>query len=153
MSRRHTHRFKWGCSGINHRAKRPFNLETTDRGDAEACQALMFQPLPYSHGVLVQGRVCKPFAHECWLIRTERRPMRASIRINRWPTHARVGKPEGSCSQAATAISDVSSFGWPRKPSASSVDIQSRSAMPCSPYSAMYGPKKSRIPSLNYSCV
>jgi hypothetical protein len=64
----------------------------------------MFQPLPRSQGVLAHGHVCKPFAHECWLIRHERWPKGSCIRTDRWPTHARVCKPEGYCSQAATAI-------------------------------------------------
>ena len=49
--------------------------------------------LPPSQGVLAQGRVCKPFTHECGLIRTERQPTGAWIRTDRWPTRARVRKP------------------------------------------------------------
>jgi hypothetical protein len=64
----------------------------------------MFQPLPRSQGVLAHGHVCKPFAHECWLIRHERWPKGSCIRTDRWPTHALVCKPEGYCSQAATAM-------------------------------------------------
>jgi hypothetical protein len=77
-------------------------LEMVYRGEAAAYRALIVQPLAHSHGVLARGRVCKPFARECWLIRHERWPKRACIRTDRWPTYARVGKPEGSCSQAAT---------------------------------------------------
>jgi hypothetical protein len=67
---------------------------------AEACQALIVQPLACSHGVLAHGRVCKPFARECGLIRHKRWPTAPCIRTDRWPTSARVGKPEGCCSQA-----------------------------------------------------
>ena len=52
--------------------------------------------------MLAHGPVCKPFAHERWLIRHERWPKASCLRTDRWPTSARVGKPEGSCSQAAT---------------------------------------------------
>jgi hypothetical protein len=55
--------------------------------------------------VLARGRVCKPFAEECWLICDERWPTGSWIRTDRWRTHARVCKPEGYCSQAATLIS------------------------------------------------
>jgi hypothetical protein len=42
------------------------------------------------------------FAHECWLICRERWPKGSCLRTDRWPIHARVCKPEGYCSQAAT---------------------------------------------------
>src|SRR5687768_13206681 len=63
---------------------------------------VIFQPLACSHGVLAHGRVCKPFAHERWLIRHERWPKASCLRTERWPISARVCKPERSCSQAAT---------------------------------------------------
>jgi hypothetical protein len=69
------------------------------RGAPQRC----FPPCPRSQGVLAHGPVCKPFAHERWLIRHERWPKAPCLRTDRWPTSARVGKPEGSCSQAATA--------------------------------------------------
>ena len=77
-------------------------METADRGEAEGYQALIVQPLPRSQGVLAHGRVCKPFAYECWLIGDERWPTGSWIRRDRWPTSAHVGKPEVYCSQAAT---------------------------------------------------
>src|SRR5262249_20120247 len=70
----------------------------------EACQRLIFQLLPCSQCVLAQWRVCKPFAHECWPIRTERWPASTGIRTKRWPTKALVCKPARFCSQAATHI-------------------------------------------------
>jgi hypothetical protein len=102
LNHRLIHRKKQFESGIDLGEKGTFNLETTYRGEADACQVLIVQPLPRSHGVLAPGRVCKPFAHECWLIRHERWPMGSCIRIDPWPTSARVCKPERSCSQAAT---------------------------------------------------
>jgi hypothetical protein len=81
-------------------------------GEAEARQALMFQPCPRLQGVLAQGRVCKPFAHECWLICHERWPKGWLIRTYRWPTHAPVGKPEVYCSQATTAMGRSRLLRW-----------------------------------------
>jgi hypothetical protein len=62
----------------------------------------MVQPFACSQGVLAHGRVCKPFAHERWQIRNQRWSKASCLRTERWPTSARVCKPDGFCSQAAT---------------------------------------------------
>jgi hypothetical protein len=78
--------------------------ETTCREETEACECLICQPLPRSQLLLTHGRVCKPFAHECWLICNEGWPPGYRIRAMRWPTHVLVCKPASYCSQAATPI-------------------------------------------------
>ena len=44
---------------------------------------LIFIPLSHSHCVLACGLVCKPFAHECWLVRNDRWPAVSLIRNDR----------------------------------------------------------------------
>src|SRR6266498_4509167 len=129
LNHRRIYRKKQFGSGISLGEKGSFNLETAYRGDAEAWQELIFQPLPCSQGVLAHGRVCKPFAHECWLIGQERWPTRSRIRTHRWPTHALVCKPEGYCSQAATPRGAIPS-PWRCKEGACGADLK---AMPWRP--------------------
>ena len=95
-------RFKGQYPEINHRAKGSFTLETAYRGEAEACRALIIQPLAHLHGMLVHGYVRKPFADECWLVCTEGWPADWHIRTECWSIKALVCKPSGLALQAVT---------------------------------------------------
>jgi hypothetical protein len=65
LNHRHIQRKKQCGSGIRLGERGSFNLETAYRGDTEACQALILQPLPRSQGVLAHGVVSshKSLAH------------------------------------------------------------------------------------------
>src|SRR5574341_746833 len=52
--------------------------------------------------MLVHGRVCKPFAHECWPVCTECWSVGTPVCTERWPTRALVCKPNRLALQAAT---------------------------------------------------
>src|SRR5262245_63734311 len=82
--------------------KTVLNLETPGRRGCAASQRLIFQTLSRSQGVLASSLVCKLFAHECWLVCTERWLGSSLIRTERWLTQALVCKPERFCSQATT---------------------------------------------------
>jgi hypothetical protein len=94
-----------GCAGWGEDQRQRLGQEL--RHLPTGMPALMFQPLPRSQGVSAHGHVCKPFVHNCWLIRHERWPKGSCIRTDRWPTHARVCMLEGYCAQAATPMAEM----------------------------------------------
>ena len=56
-------------------ANAPLTWRVRSEGAVAASQELMFQPLLRLQYALARAPVCKPFAHKCWLVRTERWPV------------------------------------------------------------------------------